>query len=357
MQRHFLMAIDTQVSYYLSLYGKAIGTGLIIIALLSAAGSAYVYTNPPVEETPPEEFAVQSFSMDTAHSATVTRSTPLYEEGEVLTNHPVYFRNSTPNLRLSTTVTVPGDRNVTITQRTFVRYEASFNGESFWSRERLLAAADRTVEGDQLRINTTLEIPEVSQEQSEFGNALGSVGSLSTDLVITLRYESPAEGGETYTGRLQTGSPIQLTGDAYYLQGGLSASDTQSQTRGGGTQVGSPNMTQVGLLLGVSGVLIVLGGGVIVWSARQEDTRELELAVYREQYSQWISEGEFPAGSERNYIYIDSLKGLVDIAIDTNNRVIYDSDIEVYSIVDEGVVYYHSPDPTVISSWIDFSPE
>jgi len=29
----------------------------------------------------------------------------------------------------------------------------------------------------------------------------------------------------------------------------------------------------------------------------------------------------------------------------------------VYSIVDEGVVYYHSPDPTVISSWIDFSPE
>ena len=117
------------------------------------------------------------------------------------------------------------------------------------------------------------------------------------------------------------------------------------------------NRSDVAYRSGAVGSSRVLGCGVTVWDVRQQETRELGLAWYREQYSQWISEGEFPAGSERNYIYIDSLKGLVDIAIDTNNRVIYDSDIEVYSIVDEGVVYYHSPDPTVISSWIDFSPE
>lgn len=43
----------------------------------------------------------------------------------------------------------------------------------------------------------------------------------------------------------------------------------------------------------------------------------------------------------------------VDIAIDTNKRVIYDTDVEAYSVLDGEVVYYHAAEPQSVTSWLN----
>jgi hypothetical protein len=106
------------------------------------------------------------------------------------------------------------------------------------------------------------------------------------------------------------------------------------------------------VLIGVGISLIFAGVGLLSWNSQKTEIEELEDAVTREQYSEWISDGEFPTDLDKQHIYIDSLKNLVDIAIDTNSRIIYDSSIDGYSIVTDDVVYYYAADPASFSTWI-----
>jgi hypothetical protein len=99
----------------------------------------------------------------------------------------------------------------------------------------------------------------------------------------------------------------------------------------------------------------VLSGVFTYWSSRKVDIEELKMQIDRAQFSEWISEGDFPSGQNRQYVYIESLEDLVDVAIDVNKRVIYDPEIETYAVPDGDIVYYHAVDPQAVSSWLDLS--
>jgi hypothetical protein len=74
--------------------------------------------------------------------------------------------------------------------------------------------------------------------------------------------------------------------------------------------------------------------------------------VYRERYAEWISNGEFPTDTDKRYVTISSLEDLVDIAIDSNKRVIYDETLDAYGVADGDIVYYYG-DEGDIDSWLD----
>jgi hypothetical protein len=236
--------------YLLSIYGGTIGTVIIIAGLIIAGAGGYVFLNPPVEETPPQEFDVQTFSLDVTHDAKVTGNATLHQQGEILTDYPVYYIDESPNLRLVTTVNVPESKRVAITQRMLLRHEATFNGEVFWEQEELIMAVDKTVDDGRLRTNTSISVPRIQDQIAAANAKVGSVGSVSSELVIKADYESPAEGGETYTGQLvTTPTPQQATSNAYYVSGTTTDSDRKSQTKPGETQVQQPNMTASECLL------------------------------------------------------------------------------------------------------------
>jgi len=48
---------------------------------------------------------------------------------------------------------------------------------------------------------------------------------------------------------------------------------------------------------------------------------------------------------------VNSLKDLVNIGIDADKRVIHDSDLDAYVVVDSGLVYYYAREPTNIELW------
>ncbi|MDY6765217.1 MAG: DUF5305 family protein [Halobacteria archaeon] len=58
----------------------------------------------------------------------------------------------------------------------------------------------------------------------------------------------------------------------------------------------------------------------------------------------WVSKGRVPSETMNgSSIEVDSLEDLVDVAIDTNNRVIEDTDRNKYVVINDEIVYTYSP--------------
>ncbi|MCQ4333675.1 DUF5305 domain-containing protein [Natronomonas sp. F2-12] len=349
------MSASTRVKHQVAVYGAVAGAVLVVLGIAAIAAGGYVYTNPPTEEIPPQETDVQEFSASIDHSAEVVETTPLYESGTTVENQPVYFTNATPDLRIVATANVPDDRPVNVSHELTLYREITFQETVFWDEQEMLAADRTVVEDGQLRIEAELDVRSVAARNAEIDGVLADVGSVTTGIRLRTTYETESTDGEPYEGELTTGSQIQITDRAYWFQSDFGASATESQTTAGSVREQPPNFTLVGALGGL-GILLVLGGiGLAYWSSRTADVRDLEEQVYRARYDEWISEGDFPTDAGKQYVYINSLEDLVDIAIDTGKRVIHDPELEVYGVVDEDIVYYHASDPTTVDSWVNFS--
>lgn len=349
------MSTRNRAKYFLTTYGQIAAVALVIVGVAVVGLAVQDYRNPPVEETPPQEFDVQQFSVDTDYSAELARETPLYDSNQLL-NQPVYLLNLSPTLDLSTTMDLPENRPVDVEFETAMLYEATFEGEQFASERRQLESASQTVSNGQLTINTTISIPEIRADIANFSQRLDGVGQTSNTLQLNVTYESPQEQGSgTYSGQLTDTTSIQFLDGAYFVPNQLSDSATDSQTTPGETIQQSPDLTGALQLAGVGVGLLLLGGGVFFWQSRITGLEELELQIYLDRYDEWISEGEFPTGSESQYIYVSSVKDLVDIAIDTGGRVIYDVDVEALAVAEAGIIYYYTTDPQAVSSWLNLS--
>jgi hypothetical protein len=112
----------------------------------------------------------------------------------------------------------------------------------------------------------------------------------------------------------------------------------------------SPNMALVVALSVVGGGLLVTGG-VIARKSSELDPHELRVAVFNQEYSEWISQGELVVDPDRQYVYVNSLEDLVNIGIDADKRVIHDTELQAYIVVDSGLIYYFARDPTNIELW------
>jgi hypothetical protein len=364
------MSTSDRVKYQAAIYGGIVGAVLVVLGVAAIVTGGYLYMNPPTPEEPtapdgPEPVTETiEFRTSIQHSAEVVEPTPLYEDPAAVSpieNQPVYFRNGTPDLQLEAVAELPADQSVNVTSHNLTVYrEVTFEGTTFWDEERVLASDSGTVEDGQLSVGHELDIAAVSARDSEIANAVSGAGSVSSG--IRLRTEYNSEAGD---GTLTVESDLQITGQAYWLTNNeLEDVATEevvvSAPEEGGDQAApepDPNLTVVGGLALLGIVLIGGGIGLARWSSRDADVRELEEKVHRSRYDEWISEGDFPTDAGKQYVYINALEGLVDIAIDTGKRVIYDPELETYGVVDDDLVYYHASDPTTIDSWVNFTRE
>jgi|GEM_PF-1475033 len=273
------MATDVRLQYYGAQYGQIISVLLVVSAIAAFAAAGFVYTNPPIEQTSPEETNVQSFSFDTDHRATITGQSQLFDRGRTLQNYPVYFRNSSPDVTFATTISVPQDRSVDVSYRVIANYEATFRGEVFWDQQEVVATNKWTVQDGQVQHNTTLTISEYLSRIDPFESAVGSTGTLSRDLQFVVTYSSPVDGGNRYEGQLRSTTTIQSSSDAYWVSSEIGDSTTKSQTQSSEQYVGQPNMQQVRLLAGSGGILLIAGASVFVIVASDQTRLERESLV------------------------------------------------------------------------------
>jgi hypothetical protein len=338
------MSLFLRAELVLSRYGVAVAVALSLVGLLAVGGAVATYTNPPTEEVT-RTVDEQSVATGANTSAVVTGPTSLYESGETLRNSPAYLFNATPSLTVTVDTDVPEDEEVTVSHRLVLHHEATRDGEAFWESTRVLAADQSTVTDGRVRTDAAVNMSSVRERLADRRTEVGAVGAFTTTLRLEVRYDT----GQ-YSDELVGTAPVTLTQRAYWVDGSLAANRTHEETVTR-TVTGSPPMGQVlGAALAALAAFGLAAGSVWLY-LRDTDVEAVRTAIARSRYDEWISRGEIPTRSEKEYIRIDTLEDLVDIAIDSSKRVIHDEGYDVYGVVDGDEVYYFGPEGSEFGRW------
>lgn len=330
--------------------GTELAAGCLVVGLLLLAGAGYVYATPGVEQQPPEE--IDSFDIEVTldDSAVVRESNPLYDRGERLQSKPVYFLNTTPEITIQAVVDGSPDHEITVTHELILREQAARDDMEFWSRETTLASTRSTVTDGHQQTNATLDARALTVRQDEVFSVVEEVSEPSASLRLETSYETEPVAGEPYEGTLVVNSDISLVPNAIWLEGDRTASDSDQRLVEQEPRTLSPNLLVV-ILLVLTGSGFIVAAGVVARRSTAYDEHELRIEVYSDEYSEWISKGELVVDPNKQYVYVNSLKDLVNIGIDADKRVIHDTELDAYIVVDSGLVYYYAREPTNIRLW------
>lgn len=325
-------------------HGRTVVALLGVVGVLLLGCGAYAGLAPGTEMVT-EERAAQTVSADTNVSAVVGPNSSLWAPGTRLENRPAYILQDSPEATVNASVGV-SDGELTDADPAFtLEYRAVRDGETIWRESRPLAAA---VEHDAngLTAVTTVNVSTVAERIDARKEAVGRAAKVRASIVFEIPYET-----RRYDGTLRTEFPITVDGAAYELDP-ASASETRTTT----TQVerpADPNVPLTAALLLIGAVALVGSGGAyrVTRGSSAADLPALEREIEHARYAEWISRGEFPTGVDREYVRLESVDDLVNLAIDANSRVVYDQERDAYAVVTSDVVYYVGDRAAVVPEW------
>jgi len=341
------MSTVDRPKYLLVQYGTVIAAALVLASVIAFAG-AWTAAQP-TETTERVPVYQEDVSTTVGTSAVVTGNTTLYNESEVLRDKPVYLFRATPNLTLAVNTSLDANRTASITHRLSVRFRATRNDETFWQRTRTYANETyRTAEGSASTIET-VNVSAIREDAARFREEVGSAGTFAVEIRLNVTHdvrESP-----TYGGTMTASVPLVMESEAYLLDGDLATSRTEESFATRRSTVRPDPIEYLGF--GAAGVLALALAAVAVFVRRDLDAEEIRTRISRNRYDEWISRGEIPTGTNKRYVRIEDLEGIVDIGIDSNKRVIWDDEYDIYAVVDGDIVYYYGAGPTEIGEWLN----
>ncbi|MBX0295312.1 DUF5305 domain-containing protein [Haloarcula nitratireducens] len=314
---------------------------LTALLLVAALGGAVTYTTYLDGETRTETRQVASWqsSGEFAHSATVVDDTEAFAAGTVLRNRSVYYQRLTPRLNGSFVYTYAAsdggnlavETTVTLVMRS-VEETGEGNETVYWRVERPLAEVSASSLGPGERavapfsVNATAAAAEAARIDSEVGGTPGQ-----TEVAVVAEVERSG----TRNGRPVEASDASrlsiASGDGVYR-----VSESGAMTDSGGQTEETEVPVEYGPLRTAGGPLLLLLGGVgtlgLVAARRSgrltvtdAERRWLAYRSTRREFDDWITTGRVPSEAEGPpVVAVDSLSGLVDVAIDTDERVIED---------------------------------
>lgn len=320
-------------------YGRIVALILGIIGIVALGVAGWMVLQPPTS-TVSHEADHQYFAVSTTTHAIVVGNDSMWDAGTQLHDQSTYLRHAAPNLTIESIVTVPDDQPVTISIELLWEIRTERAGEVYWSENETLIDMSETVTDGSLTAVSDLSIPERAERINEVANQSAGVGSVQTRLLLTVDYES-----EQYAGTLSDSAAFHVTERYYWIEYPLADSETRS-TIIEAEIVEPPNMP-VAYGSGVLGIGSLIAGLIALLIYRRPfDEVALRETFYRQQYGNWISNGTLPSLFEYENVHMDSLKELVDVAIDNNRRVIHDRRRGMYAVITEDVAYFYSRDGT-----------
>jgi hypothetical protein len=343
-------------------YGSVLVAALVVLTVLGGYG---VYLAYAVEETETETRTVVVSSWEStgefSHSATVRNSTRSFSEGQTLRDRAVYFTSITPVLdgafRYRYTASESGNLSARGAVDLVVRSVDPESSREFW-RFSESVASDRALlaPNDSLTMsfsrNVTAVERDIERERSRLGGSPGvtEVFFLTTVTVEGTRNGAPVEQQRTYR------MPLSIESNTYSVNASdpVTAGDRRTERRSE-TVVVPPGPLErfggpVALLVGLVGLA---GFGMGRYrEAFEVSDREREYLSYRSdrsEFDEWITEVRPPTDRIDDatvHVETTSLAGLVDLAIDTDRRVLETEDGGRYLVLDDDVVYsYRPPSP------------
>lgn len=314
--------------------------GLVAVALLSFLVAGLAYADRPTE-TVTQRTHEQTVVTTASTSAVVTGGDALWPEGTRLEDKPVYLTNASPTMTVTADTNVSGADDATVRHEWLLVVRATRGGEEFWSETETLAAA--THDGDGGRTEATVDVPQLRERVERVEATVGSAGSVSVHLQLRVEYETDPGEAHGYTNAETLSTPLTLDGQSY----AVAEEDLQHRADHSTpvtTEVAAPrNWSWLAALVAVGLAALAAAGAILRQDPEDIDLEAARNERHRRQYAQWISPGVIPMGIEQQFIELESLEGVVDVAIDTNERVVYDGRRDLYAVISDNVAYYFSP--------------
>jgi len=289
------------------------------------------------------------------HAATVERANPVYPIGTDLENRSVYFTNISAELEGAYVYeyTASETGNLTVaTDLTLVTRSVGNDGEQvFWRTDRSIGQYRQVgvSPGEQVRGNFTVDMRDIQSEISRIEDVFGAtVGTRETVVVASLRADGTVNG-QTVT-RTQERTLTVSVSDATYRVSNPGPSTESFQTTSVVAVENEPDGATVLLsvllaCLGLVGLALVGVARVTWWTSIDEAERTaIQQARTRATYDEWITPGRLPHDFDDSAaVEVATLGGLVDIAIDTNARVI-EAQTGAYYVLADQTTYVYRPE-------------
>lgn len=326
------MIDNPRLDLLIAKHGRLLVIGLLVVGVLALLATGWVVANPPTSTTT-EEVNEESVSTEATTSAVVVED-GLWEEGTVLEGSSVYLYDSTPEVTVTPQTTVPSD-DASVVHEVWIVHEADRDGSTFWDERNLLDRSAVAVEDGVASSEITFEIDDVRDRRAELDDRLVGVGSIETELEIVVEYDTGR-----YSDEQTLTSQIELAEQAYWFEeDDLSDTTPHSETATIDVQE-SPNPVTIGGLLLLA--VLAIGSATFVRGRGPIDVESARRAVHEQRYDSWISEGSIPMWVGDYHVELDTLEDVVDVAIDTNERVVHDRQRSLFAVVNGAVVYYYS---------------
>jgi hypothetical protein len=331
------MSFTDRFRYLLAKQGPALAVALLVLAAALLAGAGLVYAERPTTEIT-DHRDQQTVTTGLTTAATVTGNSSVYERGQRLEGQPVYLFSATPDTDLTLTTALPADVGGSVSHNLTLVYGASRDGDRFWEHAEPLPLHTTTRDGETAS-TTTVSMPAVRDRVEHYRTAFGTAATID----VALRVRADYSVGQ-YSGEVSEQFPLSF-GDRWYSIESRSVSNSHS------TPVTSVRALPLGdhlpfVVPFTAGVVFLLAGLVVggaVWRLGGRVATDAADRVHHARYAAWISEGSLPAAAGPT-VEMASLEALVDVAIDTGNRVVYDPDRGYYAVLDAGTRYRYGTD-------------
>lgn len=328
---------------------------LVVVALF---GGWLVYATHVAPGTHVEEHSVtvleRTGSYD--HRATVTRPNAVYPVGTTLANRPVYFPAISPVLEGAFVYRydAPGDDPVTVTTRpTLVVRSTDRQGETeYWRVTRPLEAPRATTlsPGESVRVpfdvNATWVDATVERVRTDLR---GDPGRPEVLVVTQTRTLGTVDGhrvdvADSYRMRVEVSGATYAVTVPETAARAVTATDRTTVPNSYGPLRAGGSVALVALA--VAGLL---GLAWARWTGRlavtDAERARLAFAADRRAHDDWITSARVPDDAARRTVTVASLADLVDVAIDTNARVLEDRPRGRYLVPGDRFDYVYVPPP------------
>ncbi|QSG03878.1 DUF5305 domain-containing protein [Natranaeroarchaeum sulfidigenes] len=319
---------------------------LVVLALVGGAFTATTIAGSGDAEQ--EEGTTWSDSGEFTHSAIVQNDTGVFEQGDELRDRGTYFTRATPELDVAYEYRLDTENaSADVETELLLILQSVGDDEVYWELTEPLDSqqSDSLATGESHAVGATVDVVEIEERFAAIEDDLGaSPGDTEARIVARSEIDGTV-GTESVTHHREDVLVISPDGDTYGVDAQLEQRPSGQQVEGvaqtgddGWFQaVGAPLVATVSLL-GLVGVVLARKRGYLDVSA---DTRH---RADRERFDDWITVGALPAAlTDQPRIDVDSLEGLVDVAIDSGRRVIEDTNDNCYYVTDGPLLYRYEP--------------
>lgn len=341
---------------------------VIALALSAVVLGWWAYQINVVPDVQEEERLTEQWSERTSfqHSALIVNDSLPFAAGDTVRNRPIYYTNLSKELDGTYSYQYHADSgDIGVTTETFLLIRAGELEdqqvvEVFWEVAEPLATNESASiqPGDEHVIEYTVDIPFVLETIATVETQVGATEGLVDVRVVSISsVEGTVEGTEV--DHTYQSDKVMVVNPATFRVIRPETVEEDHQTFETTDVIVPPSPLESFGSIGLFALALVLLGSVLVgrklgYTDLSDDERELlQIESDRERFSEWITTGTFP--SEREYdqtVLVDDIEGLVDVAIDTNKRVIEDEQLGVSTVLDDEYVYVYVRPDSPARDWL-----